>query len=445
MRRVILNKGEQFSNKHLKRTGAFNARAMETATNIIEQVREQGDAALRELTERFDGVAIEDFRVPAEAIEAAAAKVDPKTEEALKKAAKQIREFHERQVKQSWFSVREDGALVGAKVTPLESVGIYVPGGRALYPSTVLMNALPASVAGVERIACVTPPAKDGSVDPAILEACRLSGVTEVYTVGGAQAIAALAYGTESIEPVSKITGPGNIFVATAKSLVSAFVGIDAVAGPTEIGIIADETANPSLLAADLIGQAEHDELAGSVLFTDSTEIADKVQESLKYRVPRTEHAERVHTSLSGTQSAIVLTDGLDQSIDAANAYAAEHLEIQTKDADAVVKRIKNAGAIFRGPYSPVPLGDYMSGSNHVLPTGGTARFAAGLGVHTFMKPVEVIEYDEEGLKALAARINAFAVSEDLPAHGECVLSRFVKDPYDKATLREQEKEAGLR
>ena len=203
------------------------------------------------------------------------------------------------------------------------------------------------------------------------------------------------------------------------------------------------EPDDPAL--ADLIGQAEHDELAGSVLFTDSTEIADKVQENLKYRVPRTEHAERVHTSLSGTQSAIVLTDGLDQPIDAANAYAAEHLEIQTKDADAVVKRIKNAGAIFRGPYSPVPLGDYMSGSNHVLPTGGTARFAAGLGVHTFMKPVEVIEYDEEGLKALAARINAFAVSEDLPAHGECVLSRFVKDPYDKATLREQEKEAGLR
>ena len=220
---------------------------------------------------------------------------------------------------------------------------------------------------------------------------------------------------------------------------------IDAVAGPTEIGIIADKTADPSLLAADLIGQAEHDELAGSVLFTDSTEIAEKVQESLNYRVPRTEHAERVHTSLSGSQSAIVLTDSLDQSIDAANAYAAEHLEIQTADADAVVPRIKNAGAIFRGPYSPVPLGDYMSGSNHVLPTGGTARFAAGLGVHTFMKPVEVIEYDEEGLKALAARINAFAVSEDLPAHGECVLSRFVKDPYDKATLREQEKEAGLR
>ena len=445
MRRVVLAPGEQFTNADLKRPSAFNAQALAAATDIIEQVRARGDEALREYTERFDGVKVAAFRVPQSEIEGARAKVKPETAAALEQAAAQIREFHERQLQQSWFSVRADGALVGAKVSPLESVGIYVPGGRALYPSTVLMNALPAAVAGVERIACVTPPAKDGSVDPAILEACRLSGVTEVYTVGGAQAVAALAYGTESIPPVCKITGPGNIFVATAKSLVSAFVGIDAVAGPTEIGIIADETANPSLLAADLIGQAEHDELAGSVLFTDSTEIADKVQESLKYRVPRTEHAERVHTSLSGTQSAIVLTDGLDQSIDAANAYAAEHLEIQTKDADAVVKRIKNAGAIFRGPYSPVPLGDYMSGSNHVLPTGGTARFAAGLGVHTFMKPVEVIEYDEEGLKALAARINAFAVSEDLPAHGECVLSRFVKDPYDKATLREQEKEAGLR
>ena len=214
----------------------------------------------------------------------------------------------------------------------------------------------------------------------------------------------------------------------------------------TEIGIIADKTADPSLLAADLIGQAEHDELAGSVLFTDSTEIAEKVQESLNYRVPRTEHAERVHTSLSGSQSAIVLTDSLDQSIDAANAYAAEHLEIQTADADAVVPRIKNAGAIFRGPYSPVPLGDYMSGSNHVLPTGGTARFAAGLGVHTFMKPVEVIEYDEEGARRPSLRASTPSPSPRAwPAHGECVLSRFVKDPYDKATLREQEKEAGLR
>jgi histidinol dehydrogenase len=283
---------------------------------------------------------------------------------------------------------------------------------------------------------------------------CAILGVDEVYAVGGAQAIAMFAYGARGSEPqdgeilcdpVDKITGPGNIFVATAKSMVSGMVGIDAVAGPTEIAILADEDANPSWVAADLIGQAEHDELAGSVLITDSEKLALAVQVNLDKRVPRTEHAERVQTSLTGRQSGIILTDGLDQSIAAANAYAAEHLEIQTADPDDVVPRIKNAGAIFRGPYSPVPLGDYMSGSNHVLPTGGTARFDSGLGVHTFMKAVEVIEYDEQGLKELAARINTFAVSEDLPAHGECVLSRFIDDPYDKATITAQEEEAGLR
>lgn len=246
-------------------------------------------------------------------------------------------------------------------------------------------------------------------------------------------------------EPVDKITGPGNIFVATAKRLVSGIVGIDAVAGPTEIAIIADKTSNPAYVAADLIGQAEHDELAGSVLITDDDQLAEAVQAELNKRVPRTEHSERVATSLSGKQSGIILTDGIEQSIDAANAYAAEHLEVQTADPDAVIAKIRNAGAIFRGNYSPVPLGDYMSGSNHVLPTSGTARFAAGLGVHTFMKPVEVIEYDEQGLKELAARVNALAVSEDLPAHGESVLTRFIDDPYNKETITEQEEEAGLR
>ena len=246
-------------------------------------------------------------------------------------------------------------------------------------------------------------------------------------------------------EPVDKITGPGNIFVATAKRLVSGIVGIDAVAGPTEIAIIADKTSNPAYVAADLIGQAEHDELAGSVLITDDDQLAEAVQAELNKRVPRTEHSERVATSLSGKQSGIILTDGIEQSIDAANAYAAEHLEVQTADPDAVIAKIRNAGAIFRGNYSPVPLGDYMSGSNHVLPTSGTARFPAGLGVHTFMKPVEVIEYDEQGLKELAARVNALAVSEDLPAHGESVLTRFIDDPYNKETITEQEEEAGLR
>ncbi|PWG59732.1 histidinol dehydrogenase [Bifidobacterium catulorum] len=458
--RIIDLRGRSLSRAELlaamPRAAMGTSEATDLVRPILDDVRERGAAALRDFEEKFDHVRPENLRVPKEAIRDALKTLDPEVRAAIEESVRRARAVAANQVPKDFHTDLAPGARVAERWIPIQRVGLYVPGGKAVYPSSVIMNAVPAQAAGVESLAIATPPAHDGSGLPnrTILATCAILGVDEVYAVGGAQAIAMFAYGAKGSEPqdgevlcdpVDKITGPGNIFVATAKSLVSAFVGIDAVAGPTEIGIIADKDADPSLLAADLIGQAEHDELAGSVLFTDSPELADKVQENLDYRVPRTEHAERVHTSLSGTQSAIVLTDGLDQSIDAANAYAAEHLEIQTKDADAVVKRIKNAGAIFRGPYSPVPLGDYMSGSNHVLPTGGTARFAAGLGVHTFMKPVEVIEYDEEGLKALAARINAFAVSEDLPAHGECVLSRFVKDPYDKATLREQEKEAGLR
>ncbi|MEI2997899.1 MAG: histidinol dehydrogenase [Senegalimassilia faecalis] len=296
MRRVILKTGEQFSNKHLKRTGAFNAQAMAAATSIIEQVREQGDAALRELTEKFDGVKIDDFRVPARGHRGCGdAGGAPKTEAALQKAAKQTGEFHERQVKQSWFSVREDGALVGAKVTPLESVGIYVPGGRALYPSTVLMNALP-TVAGVERIVCVTPPTKDGSIDPVVLEACRLAGVTEIYTVGGAQAVAALAYGTESIEPVCKITGPGNAFVAAAPKIVSGDVGIDIM--PPARPRCASwpmKTANPAMVAIDLMAQAEHDPLASCYLVTFDEEYADKVEAAVEQHMKSSTGAEDDH------------------------------------------------------------------------------------------------------------------------------------------------------
>ena len=385
----------------------------------------------------------------------AAALRDPAVRASIEESVRRSRAVAASQVPEDFHTDLAPGARVAERWIPVQRVGLYVPGGKAVYPSSVIMNAVPAQAAGVESLAIATPPkTADGLPDKTILATCAILGVDEVYAVGGAQAIAMFAYGAKGTEPqdgevlcepVDKITGPGNIFVATAKRMVSGIVGIDAVAGPTEIAIIADAGANPEYLAADLIGQAEHDELAGSVLITDSEEIATKTQESLNRRVPRTKHAERVATSLTGRQSGIILTDGLDQSIDAANAYAAEHLEIQTADADAVVKRIRNAGAIFRGPYSPVPLGDYMSGSNHVLPTSGTARFAAGLGVHTFMKPVEVIEYDKEGLKALAARINTFAVSEDLPGHGECVLTRFVADPYDKATLDQQEIEAGLK
>ncbi|WP_418427553.1 histidinol dehydrogenase [Bifidobacterium pullorum] len=429
--------------------------ATELVQPILDDVKARGAAALRDFEEKFDHVRSEHLRVPAEAMTAALEELDPAVRASIEESVRRSRAVAASQVPEDFHTDLALGARVAERWIPVQRVGLYVPGGKAVYPSSVIMNAVPAQAAGVESLAIATPPkTADGLPDKTILATCAILGVDEVYAVGGAQAIAMFAYGAKGTEPqdgevlcepVDKITGPGNIFVATAKRMVSGIVGIDAVAGPTEIAIIADAGANPEYLAADLIGQAEHDELAGSVLITDSEEIATKTQESLNRRVPRTKHAERVATSLTGRQSGIILTDGLDQSIDAANAYAAEHLEIQTADADAVVGRIRNAGAIFRGPYSPVPLGDYMSGSNHVLPTSGTARFAAGLGVHTFMKPVEVIEYDEEGLKALAARINTFAVSEDLPGHGECVLTRFVADPYDKATLDQQEIEAGLK
>ena len=429
--------------------------ATELVQPILDDVKARGAAALRDFEEKFDHVRPEHLRVPAEAMTAALEELDPAVRASIEESVRRSRAVAASQVPEDFHTDLAPGARVAERWIPVQRVGLYVPGGKAVYPSSVIMNAVPAQAAGVESLAIATPPkTADGLPDKTILATCAILGVDEVYAVGGAQAIAMFAYGAKGTEPqdgevlcepVDKITGPGNIFVATAKRMVSGIVGIDAVAGPTEIAIIADAGANPEYLAADLIGQAEHDELAGSVLITDSEQIATKTQESLNRRVPRTKHAERVATSLTGRQSGIILTDGLDQSIDAANAYAAEHLEIQTADADAVVKRIRNAGAIFRGPYSPVPLGDYMSGSNHVLPTSGTARFAAGLGVHTFMKPVEVIEYDKEGLKALAARINTFAVSEDLPGHGECVLTRFVADPYDKATLDQQEIEAGLK
>jgi len=449
MRIVALDKESKQSilNDLLKRSPNNYSQYESTVNQIIEKVRAEGDKALFDYTLQFDKFALsaENIRVTKEEIAEAYAQMDENLIDVIRQSAENIRAFHQKQLRNSWFDAKPDGTILGMKITAIERAGVYVPGGKAAYPSSVLMNVIPAKVAGVDEIIMTTPPGKDGKVNPGTLVAADIAGVDTIYKVGGAQAVAAMAFGTQSVPKVDKITGPGNIFVATAKRMVSGIVGIDAVAGPTEIAIIADKGANPSWLAADLIGQAEHDELAGSVLITDSEEIAEQVQENLKYRVPRTEHSERVNTSLRGRQSGIILTDGIEQSIDAANAYAAEHLEVQTADPDAVIAKIRNAGAIFRGPYSPVPLGDYMSGSNHVLPTSGTARFASGLGVHTFMKPVEVIEYDEQGLKTLAARVNAFAVSEDLPAHGESVLSRFIDDPYNKETIKEQEEQAGLR
>lgn len=423
MRRISLQPDEIFSSAHLKRTGAFNAKAIATAMDIVEDVRERGDAALRDYTERFDGVEVGDFRVPFETIAEAVTRVDDTTAKALRKAADQIRDFHERQKQQSWFTIREDGALVGSKVEPLESVGIYVPGGRALYPSTVLMNALPAAVAGVPRIACVTPPTADGTVDPAILEACRISGVTEIYTVGGAQAIAALAYGTESIEPVTKITGPGNAYVAAAKKIVSGDVGIDMIAGPSEVCVVADSAADPALVAIDLMAQAEHDPLAACYLITFDEAYADEVERAIEQHLLTSTRSEITTASLAD-QGLIVVCDDLQQALDAVNVIAPEHLELHVDHAFDLLGAIRNAGAIFLGAWTPEAVGDYVAGPNHTLPTGGTARYASPLSVDQFMKKSSVIQYSSAALANDADAVMAIARQEGLWAHARSVEMR---------------------
>lgn len=423
MRRVVLGVDESFSQAHLKRTSAFNAQALEAATAIIEDVRERGDGALRDYTERFDGVKVENFRVPYSAIAEATSQVSEEVASALKQAAAQIRDFHERQVQQSWFAVREDGALVGSKVTPLDSVGIYVPGGRALYPSTVLMNAIPAAVAGVKRIVCTTPPTKDGNIDPAILEACRIAGVTEIYTVGGAQAIGALAYGTESIEPVAKITGPGNAYVAAAKKVVSGDVGIDMIAGPSEVCVVADSTADPALVAIDLMAQAEHDPLATCYLVCFSESYADDVEEMIQHHLQSSLRAEITDASLTN-QGIIVVCHSLEQALEAVNVIAPEHLEMHIDNAFDTLGAIHHAGAIFLGPWTPEAVGDYVAGPNHTLPTGGTARYASPLSVDEFVKKSSVIQYSPQALAHDAKTIMAIANHEGLWAHATSVALR---------------------
>ena len=420
MRRIVLQPGSQFENRYLNRTGAFNADALIAATSIVEDVRERGDAALREYTEKFDGVRIGDFRISKQAIDEAIVDVDPKTAEALRQAAAQIRDFHERQRQQSWFTVRADGALVGSKIEPLESVGIYVPGGRALYPSSVLMNALPAAVAGVERIVCVTPPTKSGKLDPAILEACRIAGVTEIYAVGGAQAVAALAYGTESIEPVCKITGPGNAYVAAAKKIVSGDVGIDMIAGPSEVCVVADETAEPALVAIDLMAQAEHDPLASCYLVTFSEAYADAVEAAVEKHLASSTRAEITTASLAD-QGLIVVCPDIPSAMEAVNVIAPEHLEIHMDHAFDLLGMIRNAGAIFLGAWTPEAVGDYVAGPNHTLPTGGTARYASPLSVDEFVKKSSVIQYSSAALANDASAVMTIAEHEGLWAHAKSV------------------------
>lgn len=423
MRRIELAPNQVFEESLLNRTSAFNADALKAATDIIAEVRTKGDAALRDYTLRFDGVDLQDFRVSQAAIDEALTNVDPQVAKALDHAARQIRDFHERQKQQGWFALREDGALVGAKVEPLDSVGIYVPGGRALYPSSVLMNAIPASVAGVKRIVCVTPPTKDGSLDPAILEACRIAGVTEIYSAGGAQAIAALAYGTESIKAVDKITGPGNAFVAAAKKLVSGDVGIDMIAGPSEVCVVADETALPEMVAIDLMAQAEHDPLASCYLVTFSTAYADAVEKAIDAHMVNSARAEITTTSLRD-KGIIIVCPTMDAALETVNVIAPEHLELHLPHAMELLGSIRHAGAIFMGEWTPEAVGDYVAGPNHTLPTGGTARFSSPLSVDEFIKKSSVIQYSPQALLNDAEAIITIADHEGLWAHAQSVRLR---------------------
>ena len=403
--------------------------ALDAALALIDDVRERGEQALLDQAERFDRVRPPAVRVPSEELGAALEALEPGIRTALESTIARVRAASEAQVPAPERTVLADGAIVEQRWQPVGRVGLYVPGGKAVYPSSVVMNVVPAQVAGVRSIALASPAqaAFGGRIHPTIAAAAALLGITEVYAMGGAGAIGAFAYGVPGIglDPVQRVTGPGNVFVAAAKRIVQGVTGIDAEAGPTDILVIADDAADADFVASDLVSQAEHDELAAAVLVTDSEEFAARVLERLEVRVAATKHAERVRTSITGPQSALVLVDDLERAAEFANAFGAEHLEIQVRDADETLARIDNAGAIFIGPYSPVSLGDYAAGSNHVLPTGGQARYASGLSAATFLRPQQVVRYDEAALREVAPVIAALSGEEDLPAHGEAVTARF--------------------
>ena len=397
-----------------------------TVNDIISNVRENGDKALFDYTEKFDKCVItkDTIKVTRAEIDEAYKKLDPDFIEVMKKSAANIRDFHEKQKRESWITTKEDGSILGQRVLPIEISGVYVPGGKAAYPSSVLMNVVPAKVAGVKRIIMVTPPGKDGTLNPGTLVAADIAGVTEVYKVGGAQAIAAMAFGTESIPKVDKITGPGNIFVALAKKACFGHVSIDSIAGPSEILVIADETANPRWVAADLLSQAEHDEMASAILVTTSEEIAKQVSIEIDKFVEVLERKEIIQKSLDNYGYAFV-AESMDAAIEAANAIASEHCEIITANPFEVMTKVKNAGALFLGHYSSEPLGDYFAGPNHILPTNQTARFFSPLSVDDFVKKTSIIAYSEEGLKAVHKDIERFAKEEGLTAHANSIAVRF--------------------
>nr|WP_237525255.1 histidinol dehydrogenase [Streptomyces sp. SID4985] len=408
--------------------------ALEKVRPICEAVHHRGDAALIDFAERFDGVRLESVRVPAQALTDALDALDPAVRAALEESIRRARMVHRAQRRTDHTTQVVPGGTVTEKWVPVDRVGLYAPGGRSVYPSSVIMNVVPAQEAGVESIALASPaqapvfendPA-GGLPHPTILAACALLGVDEVYAAGGATAVAMFAYGTESCPPANMVTGPGNIWVAAAKRFFTGKIGIDAEAGPTEIAVLADETADPVHVAADLISQAEHDPLAAAVLVTDSVELADAVEAELKTQVAATKHIDdRIVPALNGRQSAIVLVDGVEEGLRVVDAYGAEHLEIQTADAAAVADRVRNAGAIFIGPWAPVSLGDYAAGSNHVLPTGGCACHSSGLSVQSFLRGIHIVDYTQDALAEVAHHVVTLAEAEDLPAHGAAVKARF--------------------
>lgn len=409
----------------IEKTFGEKLSAAAVVERIVNGVRTGGDAAVIDFTARIDGVRLtaETLAVSEDEFTAALAAVDPQVLSSIRKAIANVRRYHEEQLPKSWLSYREHGAILGQNCLPLERVGIYVPGGTAAYPSSVIMNAVPAAVAGVSEIIMVVPPAKDGSVNPYVLAAAREAGVTKVFKVGGAQAIAALAFGTETIPRVDKITGPGNIFVTLAKKAVYGYCGIDMLAGPSEILIVADESADPAYVAADMLSQAEHDVLASSIVITDSPELARRVEVEVGKQLPLLPRRE-IATAAMDRNGLIIITDTVFTAMELANIAAPEHLEILTAEPFRLLPLVRHAGAVFLGPYSPEPLGDYLAGPNHVLPTGGTARFYSVLNVETFMKRTSVIAYTREALAAVSDDVIRLAAAEGLEAHAGAVRIR---------------------
>ena len=399
--------------------------AVEAVEKIVSDVRSQGDEAVFRYTNAFDGVVLTEdtIEVTAKELEDALTKVDDKALAAIRQAIANVKSFHVEQLPKSWLTYREHGSMLGQSCIPLERVGIYVPGGTATYPSSVIMNAVPAAVAGVKEIIMVVPPGKDGSVNPYVLTAARESGVTRIFKVGGAQAVAALAFGTELIPQVDKITGPGNIFVTLAKKAVYGHCDIDMLAGPSEILIVADHTADPVYIAADMLSQAEHDVLASSILITSSTELADKVMDEVEKQLAQLPRREIAQAALE-RNGLILLVEDIMKAMELANLSAPEHLEILTEQPFAMLPYVRNAGAVFLGPYSPEPLGDYLAGPNHVLPTGGTARFYSVLNVETFMKKTSIISYTKEALSAVSHHVITLAEAEGLTAHANAIRVR---------------------